>query len=286
MNLSVNLSERAKRCPVCGSSYKTQIANRDRYGCAGISWVLCRRCDFIYLDPTWSEEDYREFYRGQYREWIEAYRGEQDIEKNQRRYGEALARFLQFHIGKPVRRITDIGGSTGVVASCVSRTFGNPYTIVVDPCETEVKRARDLVSDAIVGTVFDVTPNGSDLVLMCRSIDHITKPLRAMEKIAELIGDDGHAYVDFSDWLMVARSEGVQEALHVDHPSNFTEQSFAKLVARAGLTPVAEFIPPKSSCHGFILERGAYNPSRKTNLFADIRRLQAEERKSWQKSAY
>jgi SAM-dependent methyltransferase len=244
----------------------------------------------VYLDPGWDDAEYEAFYENEYRALLERHHGKQDIRKNQQRYGAALGKFLAGLVNPKVRSILDIGGSTGIVAKRVSEALGGASAIVVDPNPDEVREARANVHDALVGTIADVEHFESDLVLLCRTIDHISRPIDYLKKIARIIGQEGVAYIDFSDWLFVARDQGVTNALHVDHPSNFTQGSFLVALARAGLKPIAEFIPPLSTCHGYVVEAGSgFDTSpwcKRRDVFGEIRKLQSEERKSWRESAY
>jgi ubiquinone/menaquinone biosynthesis C-methylase UbiE len=274
-----------KRCPVCGATYGARIAHKDRYG-VGATFTLCHRCSLIYLDPTASDEAYAEFYNGQYRKLAQEYRGKQDLEKNQVRYGNALAAFLEKTVGR-VKTMVDIGGSTGIIAKAVVDRNPGCEVTVVDYNERELAKARSFGFKTIVGDARHVNGREYDLCLMCRSIDHCTRPLETMQNIERIIGRTGLAYVDHCDWLLIARAEGFTKSLHIDHPSNFTRESFNRLLTYSRLSPVAEYVPPMSSCYGYVLESAPYQYTKyeHIDIVSEVRRLQAEERKC-QKSAY
>ena len=272
------------KCPICGSEYGTRIAHKDRYG-FDATFTLCHRCSLIYLDPVASEEEYAKFYDGDYRKLTVDYRGQQDIEKNQCRYGAALAQFIGHTIGR-VKSVLDIGGSTGLVAKQIEILNPGVDITVVEYNSKELAKARAMGFRTIQGGIAEIPDEHFDLVLLCRSIDHVAKPLHAMTAIWRTINDDGYAYVDHCDWRLVAQAEGFTKALHIDHPSNFTRESFNRLLSYSGLFPVAEYVPPMSSCYGYLLRRGFLKHSHyQSDLLADIRSFQAEERKC-QKSAY
>ena len=122
---------------------------------------------------------------------------------------------------------------------------------------------------------------------MCRSIDHIAEPKKVMSKIADALADDAICYVDHCDWLLAARTEGFTSSLHIDHPSNFTRESFNRLLEQVDLRPVLEYRPPDSSCYGYVLEKGhhKYSLTEQVDIFSEVRHLQAKER-TCQPSAY
>uniref|UniRef100_A0A6M3K7Q0 Putative methyltransferase n=1 Tax=viral metagenome TaxID=1070528 RepID=A0A6M3K7Q0_9ZZZZ len=271
-------------CPVCSCAYRVVIAHEDRYGVEA-SWSLCRSCGFIYLDPTWEECEYDRFYEHDYRKLVATYRGPQNLEKNQERYGRALAEFLRRNLGS-VDSVCDYGGSGGIVCALVGDALGAGRTRVIEPDPEKAQEATKNVDEVICSSVADAPLDSSDLVLCCRTLDHFTDPVGSLRRLARL-PEHGRLYVDYSDWLMVARSEGFTRSLHVDHPSNFTAWSAKRVLTESMLTPVAEFVPPKSSCHGFLCrhDEEPYVPLG-TDIYPVVRELQALERKSWLASAY
>lgn len=277
----MKLEQRVSRCPACGGAYSSRIAHKDRYG-LDACFSYCFRCSFIYLNPRPTQEEYDIFYEAAYRDLIKQYRGEQDLETNQYRYGVALARFLD-DCGLRFHSILDIGGSTGIIADEVRKTHNGCDVTVVDPNERELAKARARGFRTINSSVerYEIKKGEYDLVLMCRAIDHVVEPLKVAQKISEAIDGAGLCYMDHCDWLLVARSEGFTSSLHVDHPSNFTRESFGRLLENAQLAPISEYIPPNSSCYGHLLERrfSKYHLHDGVNMIGEIRRLQAAERR-------
>jgi hypothetical protein len=270
----MTMTEVVPNCPVCGGTYTSRIAHKDRYGYEAC-FSLCLSCDFIYLNPRPTQKDYTEFYDGEYRRLVAQYRGEVDTERNQWHYGFALAKFLADN-GVLADSVLDIGGSTGVVAEHVAGNKHGCKVTVVDPCDEELERARARGFKVLASTVEEVRIKSipHSLILMCRTIDHILEPLVTLKRIADEMSDTDLMYLDHCDWLLVARREGFTNAFHIDHPSNFTRESMARLVCEAGLSSVAEYCPPNSTCYGYLLKKSNGYGISGSPLFSEIREMQ------------
>jgi len=273
------LSEPVESCPVCGNRYVSRIAHRDRYAIEA-SFSLCLRCGFIYLNPRPSQEAYTEFYEREYRKLVEEYRGPKDLERNQWHYGFALAKFLADQ-NILAESVLDIGGSTGIIASHVAGNKKGCKVTVVDPCAEELKQAQSKGFRVLTSTAEEVRIKGipHELILMCRTIDHIREPKRVLQDIVSEMSKSDVLYLDHCDWLFVARREGFTNSLHVDHPSNFTRESINRLFEQVGLVPFAEYRPPKSTCYGYLLKRGEhkYLVRENADTLSEIRRMQSRE---------
>ena len=227
-------------CNLCGGREFVTLTHRDRYGYPAEAHG-CRRCGLVFLNPVMTAEAYASFYAGIYRPLVSAYHGRridaQTIQVEQREYaverGDFIAPFLE---GRQVKRMLDIGGSTGVVAHAWARRFDLEAT-VLDPAPLETAEAHALGLDTIEGLVerHDFGTGRFDVVALCQTVDHLVDVAGTLGRVRELITDNGLLFLDIVDFRAAyLRHWSVEEAVKVDHPYYFVEFTAAALLARAG----------------------------------------------------
>ena len=227
-------------CNLCGSREFVTLTHRDRYLYPAEAHG-CRRCGLVFLNPVMTAEAYAAFYTGTYRPLVSAYHGRridaQTIQAEQREYaverGDFIAPFLE---GRQVKRMLDIGGSTGVVAHAWARRFGLEAT-VLDPAPLETAEAHALGLNTIEGLVerYDFGASRFDIVVLCQTIDHLLDVTGTLGRVRDLITDNGLLFLDIVDFRAAyLRHWSVEEAVKVDHPYYLVEFTAAACLARAG----------------------------------------------------
>lgn len=241
--------EMVQSCNLCGgSTFKVQ-ALKDRYGLN--VWSVKCHCGLVFLNPRMTAGAYREFYRdGHYRELIGKHNGKpmtaESIEESQNFYAQrliyALAPWLK---SRKVRNLLDIGGSTGVVANCLSGHFDIKAT-VLEPSEAEAKRAEDKGLNVIRGTIEATNaPESFDLVLVCQTIDHLLDISGALRKIRCLMTEDGLLFVDIV----------VNASPKIDHPYQLSDKTMADYFRRTGFKVLASRPNMDRRHHDFVVGR-------------------------------
>ena len=220
------------RCPLCDERSKACRLQIDHYGIA-VGLSVCA-CGFVYLNPRVSQDAYLQlFVSGGYRELQSRHVGYnvyEGLEEDQTRYGRALAAFIGRSLveeGEGHRSfgdILDLGGSIGAV----SRQFLSDRVVVVDPAFQEVP------PDGIQGVLKAnaETSANFDLVLICRTIDHIPDPVSFLETAVKHLVDDGYLWIDAIDYELVRE-------VSFDLPSNFTQATLMALVESCDLEVIA-----------------------------------------------
>ena len=227
-------------CNLCGGREFVTLTHRDRYGYPAEAHG-CRRCGLVFLNPVMTAEAYASFYSGTYRPLVSAYHGRridaQTIQMEQREYaverGNFIAPFLE---RRPLKRMLDIGGSTGVVAHALAHRFDLEAT-VLDPAPLETAEAEALGLEVIEGLVerHDFGARRFDVVVLCQTTDHLLDVAGTLSRVRELITDDGLLFLDIVDFRAAyLRHWSVEEAVKVDHPYYFMEFTAAAFLARAG----------------------------------------------------
>lgn len=250
--LKTNPKLESRNCPICETDEYTVISMEDRYGLP-ITHRKCW-CGFTYISPVPSEETYSEFYKNWYRKFIKEYKGEEAIsgmEDNQKRYGEYVGRFL-VESGKlpyDVRGI-DVGGSTGAATqSIVQKILLSGRTaefLVVDPNGEELDHAREKGLNTALGSACDIKLLKTDnLVLLCRTIDHIADPHNAILHIKEQAATGTLMYIDFSE----------DQTPRIDHPSVWTRERMEVFLSiDMKMSILCSLDVPHSTCFGYLCE--------------------------------
>ncbi|NOZ53739.1 MAG: class I SAM-dependent methyltransferase [Gammaproteobacteria bacterium] len=237
---SVQPKERIHLCNLCGATEHTQLAHIDRYGYEATA-VACSVCGLTFLNPVMSGEAYADFYTKIYRPLVSAYHGRlidvDTIQDEQMAYAEVLAEFLRPWLdSRKSNTLLDVGGSTGVVARELVKTF-SINAVVLDPAADELKSAVGAGLEVIPGFIEQYDPMGReyDLVTLCQTIDHLSDALGSLRKIHNLLKQEGLFFVDIVDFRAAYLRQGsIEGAIKIDHPYYFTEDTAEVMLSRAG----------------------------------------------------
>lgn len=273
-------------CNLCGSNRLVEVARRDRYGYRS-TLAVCVRCGLGFLSPRPTRDAYAAFYRDVYRPLVSAYHGRridaETVQAEQRGYAAELAAFLERTLPRAPASVLDVGGSTGVVAAAFVRDDLRPT--VLDPAPDELAVAKAAGMETVEGFAEDFDPGERrwELVLLCRTIDHLLDVTATLKAIRGLLSDAGHAFVDVLDisWVL-ARQGAVEAAYKVDHPFYLTRATAQAYFAKVGLDVVGERMGDDGHW-GFVLAPGAPSEpdwkaleERAESFVADVWRRRAE----------
>lgn len=224
-----------KECNLCGKSEFETIRKRDRYGLP-VTVVRCLGCGLRFINPRMTGQEYLEFYRdGTYRKLLEALERKSfnpaAIQGDQVVYARRLVDRLSPFMGDHAT-LLDVGGSAGVVAETVGVAFGLDPT-VLDPSEAELEasaaKANMEVIPGVLGSgTSDIEPGSFDVVLLCRTVEHLTDIKAALSEIRRLLASGGLFFVD------IAKGSRAK----VDHCFYLDESTMREYLERAGFSDV------------------------------------------------
>lgn len=248
-------------CNACGSIQNAVIAYNDRYGLP-LRTALCASCGLIYMMDRFSQDGYSDFYReGAYRRITSAFAGSvatiEDLQADQAAYAKNLSRFLEGRLPERQKvRLLDVGGSSGEVALELVHRLGVEAT-VLDPSQEEIEAARKSGLNGVVGSAetWD-TDEQFDIVMMCRTVEHLFDLRGTMSKIRRLLRPDGLFYCDFLDYLELCRMTGhPQTVSKVDHCYWLTMHNAPAIFRSMGFEPVSLHFVPKPQHVGLLLRQ-------------------------------
>jgi len=251
-------AEYVSHCSVCGSGERAVIANQDRYGCP-IRTALCHSCGLIYSIDRLTQAGFSKFYAsGVYRRLIDSFKGSdstvRNLQASQVFYAKRLSHTLAAMVDGNGKSVLDVGGSTGIVALEFARRFGF-HPVVIDPSPEEVEGARQVGVEAYVGTAEDFeTDEKFDLVLLCRTVEHVFDLGATLRQLRRWVKDDGFVYADFSDYMEVCRREGPPEATaKIDHCYWLMQETAVNILKSAGFEVAMTNITMSAEQVGFLL---------------------------------
>jgi SAM-dependent methyltransferase len=235
------------------------VSVRDRYG-APVETALCMDCGLFYIVGRFTPDSYAQFYAsGGYRRVCSQFNGVEydvdQIQSDQAGYAQTLVKALAGYVANCRNgRLLDIGGSTGIIARGFVDEFGMRATIL-DPAEHEVAAAKASGMNAIAGVIekWD-RPEKYDLVLLCRSIEHLTDLRGALRKIRGLLKPDGFFYCDISDFMELCRLVGPPETFtKIDHCYWLTHSTAPGIFRMLGFDLFSTYKAFDSDCVGYLL---------------------------------
>lgn len=218
-------------CNLCSSTRYRLIATVDRYGLDAPA-AKCTNCGLVFLSYRMTAEAYREFYEGgHYRALLnQLFKLKpitpESLESDQTRYAQRLVDFLgQYMNGRTGGLMLDLGGSVGIVAEKLAHAFNLDAT-VVEASVSEAKRALDRGLTVVPVPVQNFDANGShyDLILLCRTVDHLLDIKGALAKIRGWLAPGGLFYVDFI----------YKPPLKIDHPYLLSPETIQRYLTQAG----------------------------------------------------
>ena len=269
-------------CNVCDGQRQTVLASRDRYG-VPVRTVLCLGCGLIYLGEPLTPEGYADFYAtGNYREVTGRFsrrrRSMGQLRAGQVGYAERVFHFLEPLLAPAENaRLLDVGASTGLVADVFRQRLGfGP--VLLDPAATEI-RQPETEGMEVVASSFEAwqTDGKFELILLCRTVEHLLDLRLSLEKARELLAPDGVFFCDIADFLEICRLEGPPEVVsRIDHCFWLTQETARVLFRRLGFEIIAVDAMAPFEQVGFALRRGDADPAASLPegwLDAQIRRL-------------
>jgi SAM-dependent methyltransferase len=281
-------------CNVCGSPRQAILNSRDRYGLPFRN-ALCLDCGLFYLVDRFEFSAYSDFYAtGAYRTITCQFNGVTHtmgkVQSDQVDYAKSLVRVLSGLV--PVSRsgkLLDVGGSAGIVAREVASQFGM-HGVVLDPASDEIDAARAAGLDAYVGSVEDwETPDRFDLILLCRSIEHLFDLRLSLSRIRSLLTPQGLFYCDIADFMEMCRIMGAPETfVKADHCYWLTQSTALRIFQSVGFEILSMNIVFGIGQVGFLLRAcepqpllgaaQAQTPAQTIGQVEEIRKIEREWR--------
>lgn len=228
--------ESVHQCPACKADvHESSIpfARLDRYGFpVTTSW--CQRCDLLYVSPRPTPTAYKAFYdSGDYRRLIAAFSGREDDHRLPQSRVQQLASFLAAHVPNRPLSVLNIGGTRADYEVLAGHIAMGRY-VCLNPGENEAGQGYEVLPQ----TIETYSPQGDvfDVVCLLGTLNHLTEPGEAFEKIAQMMAPSSIFVFDFKDPVVkMARMSQPIGGLQFDHATYPTRRTLCIMLKSAGL---------------------------------------------------
>ncbi len=257
-------------CCLCGSTeretasvgfdfeYET-VSNR-------FTFVRCRKCDHLYLNPRPNVESLGVIYPSSYYAFAEDQSGNPIVGFFREIWESGKVRSFQKTVGPGKKRILDVGCGEGRVLSLLKK-YGPPDWELrgVDFDQKAVDRCRQRGFAAEVKRIEDFRPNEKfDTVIMFQLIEHVDDPVAVSKQVRKILNPGGYFILETPnpaglDYHWFKKSYWG----HYHFPRHwnlFTREKLRKMLTEAGfsVTEESSLLSPASwviSLHNFFLDR-------------------------------
>lgn len=256
-----------KICAICGSGVIRKVEQFNEYGI----WE-CADCRYAIVDPMPSSERLTELYNS--REYFETHMQYDFATITAQEINTQVDRLFGFHqnmlqgITIPARKkLLEIGPGGGFSLAAFKKLGYTGKGIETSASATAFMRGKlGLDIDNISFEAINVADygNGFDLVFLNHVLEHFLDPVKAMEKIANLLAPGGIVYIRVPDHDSYDRKKyGAKwPAYAYYHISNFSEASLKQLFKKNQLSCVktSKFVSEKAPAIISKIARGPLQP--------------------------
>jgi 2-polyprenyl-3-methyl-5-hydroxy-6-metoxy-1,4-benzoquinol methylase len=222
-------------CLVCGADDA-----EPRFEKEGFSFVQCRACALVYVNPTLKDEHIRQVYRHQsYTDILAALAEPSDAYRRERFGKERVAivdRFLP-RDGRDGLRLLDVGCATGFFVQAAKDAGWAASGIEANPSAAAFaqKNGLDVRNETIEDTTF--ADGTFDVVTLFEVIEHVKQPMAILRKAHALLKPGGMLFIYTPNFDSAERLFLGNDAHYIwgsNHLSYFTAETLAGALERAG----------------------------------------------------
>ena len=227
-------------CPICGNTKRTIISKYDRRFKI-LPHSKCDECALVRHELMLSDEQLSEYYSKNYRtdyQWVNSGPTSKHIEK---RRSEAKNRLnkLQSHIRKNPK-VLDFGCGSGEFIELTNEMGASACGF--EPGNLYSSYARDLKGLDVQNCGWENydCKEKVDLVTAFHVFEHLTDPLKALQKAVGWLETNGLIYIEVPNMANGLKLKGFG-SLHMAHTIGFGRYSLELLGAFNGMVPLEVF---------------------------------------------
>jgi 2-polyprenyl-3-methyl-5-hydroxy-6-metoxy-1,4-benzoquinol methylase len=197
-------------------------------------FVICRRCGFVFQNPTLDDEELATLYQGEYR----TYDPPDYYVKDQNRYAEILCNWLEKALpyDLPGRRVLDIGCGAGCFLAEFARRGWE--TIGIDGSVRWTAWGRERFGLDLRAGMFGAEGLPGErfsLVIFSHVIEHLPDPLPTLQAIRRCVAPGGMLFVGAPNILLPPTSRRLQDNFMAGpHVCLYSPRTIRHVLAKAG----------------------------------------------------
>ena len=218
---------RRDSCRVCSGEHRPEPA------VGRLTYVRCRSCGLVFMEPMPSQRWYDGRYAAEYWEG-QAKRDDRADETSRRLRKEHLRAIAYAEVARaaglpPEGTLLEIGCGTGGAAATLAEALG-----------WSAAGVEPDVASRVIATTIGVTVDATDidgliahgrtfgLILLSHVLEHVVDPDRFLTQVLRLLAPNGVLLIEVPNGM-------TNESLHLFHPYLFTRRALTTLLLRHGL---------------------------------------------------
>lgn len=226
-----------RSCPTCGSTDETLELEKDH-----MRIVRCRRCDLVFVNPTFDEAHYQQVYASQAYQDIVRDLGINSHDYRVERFGAERVNLMASHlrVGSRPPRYLDVGCSTGFVVEAAKARGWVATGIDLNPSAVEFGTSRGLDLRAVALEDAGFATGAFDALSLFDVLEHLLDPARTLRTCVDLLAPGGILFLyvpnfdSASRLLMGASAHFIWPTHHLNY---YTPPTIRDLMRRHQLTP-------------------------------------------------
>ncbi len=256
IKIKQNYKTRIIDCEICSSKHHSQIrdivsvGNKNYF--AKLPVVACNVCGFLFQNPRFSENFYKEFYSKNYRLVIYGKTSpSQEMINDQLSRGKLLYKSLKKFLPQS-GNILDVGSSTGAV---MKGFIDKGWTgLGIDPDQDYVEYGKNILNLPVEVSQAEkmvLKKNNYDLIIILGSLEHIYNPNKTLELCFESAKEGSYL-------LLEGRGHPQNHSriyFNHNHHRYFTLNSMKLMMVKHGWEPI------------FTTDKEISGPTRKGSIF-------------------
>lgn len=172
---------KTRSCPVCKKKNNKKIFTKD-----GGTFVKCKKCEMIYLNPILKEKNLVKYYKNNTNIQAEAHTNSKKFYENI--YQDGI-QFIEKKIKLNKKNILDIGCSSGLFLDIAKKHGANTYGIELNSRECKIAKNKHQVFNTTIDKInFE---KKFDLITMWDVFEHIPEPYSFFKNVKKKLNKNG-----------------------------------------------------------------------------------------------
>lgn len=224
-------------CPLCGNTELKLISKKGQFGLPCFV-SICPNDGLVFLSPRWSKTRYMDFYKNEYDVYYRPNVLEkQTSEIKYKNIKEIFARLEQFDLLRNQESVLDVGSGMGWSLEWIMKNFKQfKKFAAIESSKHCIKNLINVLNIEPLADDVDSSwkSNGFDLIIMRHVLEHLTDPIKSLNKIADNLTEDGILYLAVPN-MMKPKGSLRYYWFRVVHTFYFSKETLIKIAEISGL---------------------------------------------------
>ena len=219
-----------RNCPSCNSKKKSTVCKKD-----GLKIVKCKKCDLIFVSPTFDYDHYINLYKKIEYQKITKKLSEKSHTYRRNRFGRERVNILNKFLKKNKKyNVLEIGSSTGFFIEEANNRGWKTLGLELNPSAVSFaqKRGLNVKNEDFLKTNFD---EKFDIICAFDVLEHLIDPKKIVQAAYKNLKKGGLLFVYVPNWQSASRlllgeknSHFIWPTHHLTYFTPYTLQSFFK----------------------------------------------------------